>query len=253
MSEAAYDKVRDNIGDYNVDNDLSDERHAVYYNPKTNKAVLSYRGTADFGDIQADAALVGGLPHKAFDDAIEKYDQVRYKYGDRSASNIHLTGHSLGGAKVHHVLNNYDNKTTGTTFNPGATPFTKLSKKAKNFTVLGDPISNSALGSNTVALRPSSNPHTISNFTGSSLVNGVPYEEYQSFRGSGWDHRLYNRITGGNWMDVGLAPAKFLSGPTQSLMNYEPPEERLMKDMGHGLGKLFKFGAKAYINHKLNQ
>lgn len=108
IANSAYDKhgERGNIGDYQVDKDLSDKNTVVYYNKKKGKARIGYRGTADLKDLYTDVAdprgnIVHGTQHTNphFQNALTKYDAVKNKYGNVGG----VSGHSLGGAVSKYV------------------------------------------------------------------------------------------------------------------------------------------------------
>ena len=109
----------------------------------------------------ADASILANKQHenKDFHRAADVYNKVKIKY-----KNVSLTGHSLGGSKVHYVSDLTGTK--GYAFNPGMTPDSKTANNVKNFVMVGDPISNSVLMKpNTQSMMPvSMNPHSMNNF-----------------------------------------------------------------------------------------
>lgn len=96
----------DKLG-YDVDDELSNERAAVFKNRKTNKAVVAYRGTHELNDLKADAKIaVGKVPEDRVEEAMRLHAGAKRKYKD----GVILTGHSLGGTLAHHVSFRYSLK-----------------------------------------------------------------------------------------------------------------------------------------------
>ena len=85
------------LGDYVYDYELSNKEDAVYHNPKDNKLLIAYRGTANLDDTKTDASLAFGELRntKRYDRSIATYDNARSKY---SGSKTTVVGHSLGGS-----------------------------------------------------------------------------------------------------------------------------------------------------------
>lgn len=122
LSSQAYDHAKGNkdhnIAGYDLVDQLSGDEHVVYRHGGNNRVVIAYRGTdpTKAGDLVADAHIAAGTQAISgrFQRAMETYDKVRRFHKDHD---IHLTGHSLGGA-----LANWVSEQTGehaTTFNPG--------------------------------------------------------------------------------------------------------------------------------------
>ena len=89
---------------YTHDNELSDTRHAIYYNPEKNHTILAVRGTRTDLSVDSQEDLidsdVGGIVFgnltatRRYKQAQEKLRQAQQKYKN---SEIDITGHSLGG------------------------------------------------------------------------------------------------------------------------------------------------------------
>jgi len=100
-------KRNKNKGGYEYDNTLSGKYESVYHNPKSNKTVISYRGTKfDINDLESDIAIISGKEdkNKRFQNALNHFDKVQNKY----KGNISTTGHSLGASISEHVNKNRD-------------------------------------------------------------------------------------------------------------------------------------------------
>ena len=83
---------------YNFDKELSNINDRVYYNPKDDKLLVSYRGTHNWlNDISTDlAVLTGNLKNTdRYKHSKDTYDKAKTKYNKDSAT---VVGHSLGGS-----------------------------------------------------------------------------------------------------------------------------------------------------------
>lgn len=139
-SKASYLPVRPGqIGEYLLDRELSNPRHAVYYRPSRSgrgtKVVVGYRGTelnsswsgSKGQDLYSDAHIVGGTLKytKRAREARKSYDEAMKKYAgriSRASSRTRVTGHSLGGALSYDVAKSKGAR--GSAFNFGAAPNT---------------------------------------------------------------------------------------------------------------------------------
>jgi len=127
-----------------------DRRAAVYTHDKDDSIYITYNGT-DFSnadDVKADGYIVAGEESKSehFQYADKLFKQVKAKYPDKD---IHLTGHSLGGATAAYV--GCKNKAASvTTFNRGG-HFLKsdinnkgCTSKVTNYKTRSDPLSTAS-------------------------------------------------------------------------------------------------------------
>jgi hypothetical protein len=99
-SYKSNDKASKNINGYELDEELSNDNHKVYYNPNetdNKKILISYRGTQNLDDIKTDAYVaVGKLRDtKRYDQSVDVLKKAKGKYGQSGAT---LTGSSLGGS-----------------------------------------------------------------------------------------------------------------------------------------------------------
>ena len=134
VSEAAYqyekggfEKARDYLDsngmkDWHLDNELSNDREVVVIDPKTNKPVMGVRGTKidwkkpkqTYKDLKADYDQFAGqsTDNERFQHAEDTFQKAGAKY-NALPSEMHVTGHSLGGGVASHVGHKFDADTTG--------------------------------------------------------------------------------------------------------------------------------------------
>jgi len=146
LAKAAY--TSSPVEGYTIDPEFSYGNTTVYKNNQTGKATVAFAGTRGIKDARADLAIVAGMEQKdpQFQQALQTTKNVISKYGK---DNVHITGHSLGGAKSSYVSSKLGVK--GTTFNQGwfggaITHATNIGDKwdtsnVKDYVVPGDPIS----------------------------------------------------------------------------------------------------------------
>jgi hypothetical protein len=101
LLDASYDG-RANVGDFQIDRQLSTDNSKVYFNPATNQAVVAHKGTTGFTDWGNNAvyALGGRWAYKKTDrykNAEKVQKKAESKYG---ASNVSTIGHSQGGLQA---------------------------------------------------------------------------------------------------------------------------------------------------------
>jgi hypothetical protein len=151
-SDEAYKDIKDrHIEGYTVDKELTTYETTVYVSDKQpnglSKIIIGFRGTTgmtNLYDMMTDASLFlkMGIPgfmeeiYGAYSpadyrqrDALTLYTKIKQKYLYNS---VHLSGHSLGGSLVKHVLANnpHDKRLVGYGFN--AAPDQKFYKQRKN-------------------------------------------------------------------------------------------------------------------------
>jgi hypothetical protein len=90
----SYDKKHSNYKDFVLDKELTGQRVQVYYNPKTNQAVVVHRGTQGLNDWVTDARYaLGDTSSTRFQHSANIQAKAEKKYG---ATNVTSIGHSLG-------------------------------------------------------------------------------------------------------------------------------------------------------------
>jgi len=164
------------IKNYEYVPEFSNQDTALYRDPKNKHALVVYKGTNQIKDLLPDVAIATGvqgkyLPNSSFRDAAQQFEQIKNMY----PGTYETIGHSLGGTKALWVGQQYQVPTHA--FNPGYVSYTDDRIDVNNplanvYTVQGDPISNSILGTNLPnikVLHPASyyNPlknHTINAF-----------------------------------------------------------------------------------------
>jgi hypothetical protein len=141
------------IGDYVYDHELSNKEDAVYHNPKENKLLISYRGTANMGDAKTDLSLALGELRNTnrYDRSKATYDTAKNKYNGSKAI---ITGHSLGGSLASAIARDDDDIIS---FNKGnsliPSSATKTKSNEKSYRIKND----------IVSIIPDKNTTTINN------------------------------------------------------------------------------------------
>ena len=133
------EKRRSFLYGYVLDRELSDLRTAVYVChagsnvecQNETKVEMAFRGSVDKTDwTKSDVQIAKGTPKKdpLFLKDQQDYEKVIAKYG----TNIHVSGHSLGGARAYEIVRSNVDKNPhlyGTGFNQGNSPFNKEHKE----------------------------------------------------------------------------------------------------------------------------
>ena len=116
----SYTKTGNDIDDYKIDRELTDDTIKVYRNNDTNEVVVAPKGTASLGDVATDVKMFFGVKDKRFKSAKEKLDKVKAKYPD---SKIDLAAHSLGAKVVEEIGSKDDRVNNIYTLNKPTTAF----------------------------------------------------------------------------------------------------------------------------------
>ena len=105
---------------YVKDKELSGRRDQVFHNPRTNKTLVTVRGTKTLTDVVLNdpAVALGRMKEtQRYKHAQSTYDKATAKYGD---SKITVGGHSLGGAIASGLNTRSEDRIL--TYNKAATP-----------------------------------------------------------------------------------------------------------------------------------
>jgi hypothetical protein len=143
LTEASYKKNKEKpkkIGDLVLDKELSTRKASVYYNPKTNEAVVSHRGTKSTASDWANNLALGVGLYKTTDrykKGKETQKKVNAKYGKE---NVLTTSHSQSGALAHE-LNKEGLVNKSVEINPARLPFQKVLKNEQIIKSSLDPVS----------------------------------------------------------------------------------------------------------------
>jgi len=116
----SYSKTGNDIDDYKIDKELTDDVIKVYRNDKTNEVVMAPKGTSSLNDVATDIKMFAGIKDKRFLSAKEKLDKVKAKY---PTNKIDLVGHSLAGKVVEEIGANDDRVNNIITYNKPTTAF----------------------------------------------------------------------------------------------------------------------------------
>jgi hypothetical protein len=104
LLNSSYNNTLNDIGDWIIDKDLSNQYVQVYHNNINNQAVVVHRGTADLKDVGTDVKLMFGFKkNNRFEDARKIQKLAENKYG---AQNVSTLGHSLGASVAEEVGQN---------------------------------------------------------------------------------------------------------------------------------------------------
>lgn len=91
LLKKSYSSSIDNVGDLDVDRELSDKASQVYHNPKTNENVIVHTGSNNVGDWISNLGYAIGI-EPSFEHRRETQKRAEEKYGD----NLTTIGHSRG-------------------------------------------------------------------------------------------------------------------------------------------------------------
>lgn len=101
---------------YQYDDELSSPESKVFYDPKTNKAQIAFRGSKRLEDFAIhDVGLALGIPTRREKQANELLKKVEDKY----KTPVDLYGHSLGGHLASEAGKNLKEGSSVTTYNKG--------------------------------------------------------------------------------------------------------------------------------------
>ena len=87
-------RTKEGFDGYEPVSNLTDTEAQVYYNPKTQQAIVSHRGTQGFGDVFQDVAYgLTGYKGRRFKKAERVQKEAERMFGSQNVSTV---GHSLG-------------------------------------------------------------------------------------------------------------------------------------------------------------
>jgi len=167
LSREAYKDVSaKTVGQYVLDEQLSNRKTKVYHNPTDNKTIIAHRGTSGKTDLINDFKVLTGT----YDNSrrVHNATVISRAAAAKYQGPILQTGHSLGGTTAQIVGGKTNTEVD--TYNKGTSPFenykSTTAKQTHNITVV-DPISAVALVKNKgveVTAPKHINVHSISNF-----------------------------------------------------------------------------------------
>jgi hypothetical protein len=136
FSQQSYKKVgeRGNVGEWELDNDLSNVDTGVWHNKSTQQTHVSNRGsTSGYDWVVSDAQIATGTESSGsrFKRAVDTTSKAHQKYG----YSVSTSGHSLGGrvsAYTTEVLGDNDWYEKGTGYNPGNSSIANQFSKARS-------------------------------------------------------------------------------------------------------------------------
>ena len=124
----SYTKSGNDIDDYKIDNELTDNNIKVYKNSTTGEIVMVPKGTSSLGDVATDIKMAFGYKDKRFKDLQQKLNQIKSKYPNYE---IDIAGHSLGAKVVEEIGANDDRVNNIYTLNKPTTPYDILFNRNK--------------------------------------------------------------------------------------------------------------------------
>ena len=148
VSNSAYNKPKDrkDIGNYDVEDQYSNDENVVYVNDPRKEIIIGHRGSVNMKDLATDLRLaVSGIqPTNRYKRTLEMVEKVKSQYPNYK---VLFTGHSLGGTIGIENARRFGDKAV--VFNAGHTPFRRTNYKDEDITYYtnkGDPVS--LMGSN---------------------------------------------------------------------------------------------------------
>ena len=166
-------EAKQNIAGYQLDNELSDINHKVYYNKdkdRDNRLLVTYRGSSNLNDFITDGHLAfGSLRNtKRYDESADVLRKAKSKYNEDKAL---ITGHSLGGSIAKAVAKKDDKIIS---YNSGnglfGANFNTKSNNIKNYRTNGDLVSIMHNPKTTKTLK---NKNLIKNFINSHNLENI--------------------------------------------------------------------------------
>jgi hypothetical protein len=153
MSTNLCDVLRGSYGDeqavkniesqgYKRDNELSNEKHQVYWNPDKKHLINSIRGTATLKDWGTNAyiALGKGKETDRYKEEKSNLERAKEKYKPDKAT---VAGHSQGSYHASHAAGDDDEILT---YNKAYFPTDKVRHNETHYRIVDDPVSIFAIG-----------------------------------------------------------------------------------------------------------
>ena len=166
-------EAKQNIAGYQLDNELSDINHKVYFNKdkdRDNRLLVTYRGSSNLNDFITDGHLAfGSLRNtKRYNESADVLRKAKSKY---NVDNSLITGHSLG-ANLGKAVSRPGDKVI--TYNSGnglfGSNFNSKSNNIKQYRTYGDAASLLHNPKNTKTLK---NKNLIRNFINSHSLSNI--------------------------------------------------------------------------------
>lgn len=116
MSKDAYEKKRQDLGDWMIEKYHNNREHTVYINNKLKEIKVAFRGTDNLADVKTDVSLAFGKLKNTdrFKRENNLVEQLKRMY---KGYKITLTGHSLGSSLASELANKHNLEGSG--FNAG--------------------------------------------------------------------------------------------------------------------------------------
>jgi len=126
------------LGNYILDESLSNHNHQTYYDPNNNKLLFNVTGTHNSKDWLTNLKLASGIGYKESDRYKQSHKALRdakQKYGINNAT---VTGHSQAGLTANYISSKGDRVLT---LDKATTLGGKTREGSKNYRTIGDAVS----------------------------------------------------------------------------------------------------------------
>ena len=126
------------LGNYILDESLSNHNHQTYYDPNNNKLLFNVTGTHNSKDWLTNLKLASGIGYKESDRYKQSHKALRDAKQKYNSQNAVIVGHSQGGATAQNISSKGDRVLT---LNRGTTIGSKSREGSKDYRTNGDLVS----------------------------------------------------------------------------------------------------------------
>ena len=126
------------LGNYILDESLSNHNHQTYYDPNNNKLLFNVTGTHNAKDWLTNLKLATGIAYKESDRYKQSHKALRDAKQKYNSQNAVIVGHSQGGATAQNISSKGDRVLT---LDKATTIGGKSRENSKNYRTNGDVVS----------------------------------------------------------------------------------------------------------------